>query len=226
MADENGADAGAVADPASREMIAQLLEKPHGWNFFAAVRLLQGQRGGRPGVGAAGDAKDDGVKFHQRPIVAFRPAQIAEVGRAAGAAGPRYEVTQAFFGLFGPRGPLPQHITEYAAESLARTRQAPGLVAFCNLLQHRMTSLLYRAWAASNLAASRDLGGADPFLRIVDATFGAAQPAFGGRTALDDDLRRHLAGAFSSGNGSSAALAAVVGAVIDHARPAVAVPAR
>jgi type VI secretion system protein ImpH len=57
---------------------------------------------------------------------------------------PRIEVR--FFGLFGPNGPLPLHLTEYA-RNRALHNADPTLVRFADIFHHRLLLLFYRAWA-------------------------------------------------------------------------------
>jgi type VI secretion system protein ImpH len=70
-----------------------------------------------------------------------------------------------------------------------------------------MTGFLVRAWQASRPAASRALGGDDPFPRIVASLYGMGPPEFADRDALPDDTRRFAAGWLSGGRRSAAAAA-------------------
>ena len=60
-----------------------------------------------------------------------------------------------FLGLFGPNGPMPVHITEYARERQLNAHD-PTLVGFLDLFHHRILSLFYRAWAVNQKAADLD----------------------------------------------------------------------
>ena len=59
------------------------------------------------------------------------------------------------FGLFGPNGPLPLHITEYARERL-RHAGDPTLSRFLDIFHHRFLALFYRAWAQAQPHVNRD----------------------------------------------------------------------
>jgi type VI secretion system protein ImpH len=52
-----------------------------------------------------------------------------------------------FFGLFGPNGPLPLHLTEYALSRAGERDHT--LTRFADLFHHRLLCLFYRAWAES-----------------------------------------------------------------------------
>src|SRR5690606_20867113 len=64
------------------------------------------------------------------------------------------------FGLFGPNGPLPLHMTEYARERLIHHGDG-ALTAFADIFHNRLILLLYRAWADAQSAASLDHGQED-----------------------------------------------------------------
>lgn len=53
---------------------------------------------------------------------------------------------QFFFGLGGPNGPLPLHLTEYMRER-QRNHADPTSKRFLDVFHHRLLSLFYRAWA-------------------------------------------------------------------------------
>ena len=59
------------------------------------------------------------------------------------------------FGLLGPNGPLPIHITEYVRHRL-RHAGDPTLSRFLDLLHHRFLALFYRAWAQAQPHVNRD----------------------------------------------------------------------
>ena len=59
------------------------------------------------------------------------------------------------FGLLGPNGPLPLHLTEYARERL-RHAGDPTLSRFLDIFHHRFLALFYRAWAQAQPHVNRD----------------------------------------------------------------------
>ncbi len=63
-----------------------------------------------------------------------------------------------FFGLFGPNGPLPIHLTEYAHERQLQAKDNT-FVEFCNVFHHRLLSLFYRAWAVNQKSVDFDRAG-------------------------------------------------------------------
>jgi type VI secretion system protein ImpH len=159
---------------------------PHRFTLFAALRLLEQLHAERPRLGEARRLADDAVRLAQPPHLIFAPADIAALDRSEDGL-PRLE--QYGFGVFGPNGPLPLHLTEYAFERAAH-RGDPGVVDFINAFQHRFIALFYRAWADGDPAVNLDRPQTDRFVRYVGALVGLASPAaraaapFGSRAAL------------------------------------------
>lgn len=225
MADESGSsdhslediDTGPPSAPVNREFmlnaIEAVAENPRAWEFFAAVRALQTARGDLPAVGRSTRIEQDFLRFKQEPTLAFQPVELMDFRKAENTRNDAWELRQVFFGFFGPNGPLPTHITEDAIADLRESGRHRLLPDFCDLLQHRMTSLLYRAWESTQITASRDLGGDDPYKRRLGALFGEAMPAFVDRETLSDDTKRYISGHLSARRGSVAALEAVFGTI-------------
>ena len=204
MADEGG------SEDHSLDAVAAIMENPEAWEFFAAVRALQSARGDRPAVGRSTRIEQDFLRFKQEPSLSFQPSELMEFKAAENTVAPAWEMRQVFFGFFGPNGPLPTHITEDAIADMRGPDRHRLLPDFCDILQHRMTSLLYRAWESVQITASRDLGGDDPYKRRIGALYGEAMPAFVEREALGDDSKRFISGHLAARRGSVAALEAVV----------------
>jgi type VI secretion system protein ImpH len=150
----------------------RLNSKPHQFTLFAALRLLEQLYPERPRLGEGRRAGDDAVRLAQPPHLIFAPADIAALGSAHNGS-PRLE--QYVFGVFGPNGALPLHLTEYAFERAAH-RGDPGVSDFINAFQHRFISLFYRAWADGDPVVNLDRPSSDRFLRYVGALVGLASP--------------------------------------------------
>lgn len=175
----------AGATPA--EILGPLTAKPHGFALFAALRLLEQAYRDHPRLGESRKASDDAVRLGQAPHLSFAPSDLASVttddesdsgaGAGAGAAGAalgvdaRVTLEQFVFGLFGPNGALPLHLTELAYER-RRQKEDATIVDFLNLFQHRLISLFYRAWADSEPAVSLDRPASDRFRGYVGALIG------------------------------------------------------
>ena len=99
---------------AANYLVEALTKEPYAFDFFRAVRLMESCRPECPRVGFSYSPSEDAVRFAQNPSLAFAPSSIERLQTAAPDGVPRLFVH--LFGLFGPTGPLPPHITEYAYE--------------------------------------------------------------------------------------------------------------
>ncbi len=78
------------------------------------------------------------------------------------------------FGLFGPNGPLPLHLTEYARER-RRHHSDNTLSAFADLFHHRLILLFYRAWADAQSVNSLDRPDGHRFVDYVASLMNMGQ---------------------------------------------------
>ncbi len=194
--------------PAGRgaALMAALAADPRRHHIFQALRLVEAAFPDRPRLGRARRPAQDPVRLGQEVELAFPPSTLASFSAASG--GPAV-LKQLFFGLFGPQGPLPLHLTEYARDR-ERNWRDPTLSAFADIFHHRLLSLLYRAWASGEPAASFDRADDDPFGDKVAALIGLRMPAFRGRDALPDVAKLHMAGRLTQGPKNADGLLAMV----------------
>ena len=128
------------------------------------------------------------MAFPQSTISQVRPPKGNRPGR----------LTNFFFGLFGPHGPLPPHLTEFARER-HRTYHDPTLVRLADMLTHRLFGLLYRAWTAGQPAASFDRGENAEAERKLAAIAGYLGAELNARDSMPDLARRYFAGHLARG---------------------------
>ncbi len=197
---------GAGADDLT--LYAQLLANPQSFHLFQALRIIEAQHRDRPRLGQSRRAAQDPVRLGQEAELAFPTSTIADF--KAGNDG-QMHLTNRTFGLFGPQGPLPLHLTEYA-RNRRRNERDGTLIAFANLFTHRLMGLFYRAWAAGQPAPSFDRPEQDAFERKVAALSGYNGRALYGRDAMPDMVKRHFAGHLASGTKSAEGLVPVLAA--------------
>jgi len=186
LTDETEAEAAARYE-ARQALLAALKAAPHQFGFFQAVRLLENAHPELPRVGTSLRLRDDPIRFAQMPTLAFPPATLS--GFDPGADGKPPTLTVRFFGLFGPNGPLPLHLTEFARERARRMPADRALVSFLDMFHHRLLSLLYRAWAEASPAVSLDRPDNDPFSRWIGSLAGYGQATLSGRDSVPDGAR-------------------------------------
>jgi type VI secretion system protein ImpH len=199
----------ASADRSASALVAlqqALQETPHQWGFYAAVRRLECAHRDKPRFGQSRRAADDPLRFAQDPSLSFAPATLASF-TPQGERPPRMAVN--FLGLFGPNGPLPLHLTEYARDRL-RNADDPTFVAFADVFHHRMLALFYRAWANAQPALHFDRPESDRFAVYVGALFGLGMPALRNRDALPDLAKLYYAGRLVSHTRPAEGLAAML----------------
>ena len=198
-ADPAPAGSGGGAD-ASSPLLAAVLEalgaRPYAYDFFHALRLVQCGAASGPRLGASKSPEQDPVRFGQRPSLAFAAATIDALER-----GTPPKLLVNFFGLFGPNGPLPLHLTDYAlrrqlgqradvgadeARGLRPDRRDPAhaeeassrgdntFPAFCDIFHHRLISLFFRAWACNQQTVDFDRPNDQRFPFYIGSGFGLA----------------------------------------------------
>jgi len=161
---------------------ADLAQAPYRHDFYQTLRRLECLYGQKPRWGRAVRPVDEPVRLGQDPDLSFAPAPLASFETAEGAV-PRLQIR--LFGLFGPNGPLPIHITEYARERL-RHHGDPTFCRFLDLFHHRFIALFYRAWAQSQPHVNHDRPKDDRFTGYVGAFLGIAPATFRHRDSLPD----------------------------------------
>jgi type VI secretion system protein ImpH len=186
--------------------LADLQSQPHGYNLFAALRLLEQVFADRPRLGEARKAADDAVRLGQAPHLSFAPCDVAQFERADDGT---LRLEQFAFGLFGPNGALPLHLTELAYER-RRHKDDATIVDFLNLFQHRLISLFYRAWAESEPAVSLDRPDTDRFRTYLGALFGMAPQSARDADCTPDYAKLFRAGWFAAQPRSAEGLEAVL----------------
>lgn len=194
----------------SHVLIDELEEAAYRFDFFEAARLIESANPDKPTLGTSIKAGDDPVRFSQEPEMQF-PASALSFYSTAGVGAPRLGVN--FFGLFGPNGALPLHLTEYARERL-RHHHDPTLARFADIFHHRMISLFYRAWANARPAVTYDRPGTDRFPFYVGSLLGISGTAFHDRDALPDRAKLFYSGLFSAQTKCPDGLQAIISDVL------------
>ncbi len=179
---------------ASDDLIEALREKPDEYGFLFALRLIEAVYADAPGLGRSLKSADDPVRLAHEPSLAFETSTISSY--ESGKAGARARLVSRFLGLFGPNGPLPLHLTEYARDRM-RHHQDETFARFADIFHHRMLSLFYRAWADAEPTVHRDRPGDDRFAAYVGSLLGIGMPSLQHRDEVADDAKRYYAGLFA-----------------------------
>jgi type VI secretion system protein ImpH len=184
-----GATVGDETD--ALDFIASLAEAPYQYDFYQTLRRLECLHREKPRWGRALRPIDEPLRLGQDPDLSFAPAALASVERREGRV-PRLQVK--LFGLFGPNGPLPIHITEYARQRLYNAGD-PTLCRFLDIFHHRFLALLYQAWAQAQPHVNRDRPDSDRFAVFVGSFVGLSPASFRNRDTTPDVAKLFHAGA-------------------------------
>ena len=173
-------------------------------DFFHALRWIDASHPDKPLLGTARRPLDEPVRLGQVADLSFAPSALHRVAPATAYSKARIEVR--FFGFFGPNGPLPFHLTEYARERALHHGDS-SFVRFADMFHHRLLLMFYRAWAQAQPLVALDRPGDDRFSAYVGSLIGeagrsgsahtgaAAAPAK--RAALSAHATLHFAGLLS-----------------------------
>ena len=141
----------------SLALLEHLQAEPWRYGFLSMMRRI----GANPAIDPIGTAalpNAEPFRLGQRPSLVFAPREIADASVKDG----KLHMRLFGLGMLGPNGPLPIHVTEIAREREEHRRDAT-LSNFLDIFHHRSLTLLYRAWATAQSAASLDRPGHDRF---------------------------------------------------------------
>jgi len=174
------------------EMVRLLREKPFGFEFFQAVRLLGMLSPNREPVGQFSSPRREAVRFGANPEYSFPASQIAQM-EWPGDTQPLMRVN--FMGLTGPMGLLPLY---YSALIRERVRaHDTSLRDFFDIFNHRAISLFYRAWEKYRFMIAYERGGEDRFSHHLFDLIGMGTPGLDGRLPIPDDALLFYTGLLS-----------------------------
>lgn len=168
-----------------------LMVAPWRYDLFSLLRRIDAQAGERYPLGRAPLPRFEPLRIGQKPSLGFAPSTLAGVSKRE--ASPLYDVAILSFGLFGPNGPLPVHLTEFARERIDH-HQDDTLTAFTDLFHHRLALLFYRAWADAQPTVSLDRADNRRFEQYVASLIGMGQPGQLDKGSLSSHARFALAG--------------------------------
>ncbi len=183
-------------DPVSRtDPLQRIAAQPWRFDFFQAMRWIESHHPDKPRFGTARKPADEPIRLGQTADLSFAPGPLHAVAPATATSKPRIEVR--FFGLFGPNGPLPYHLTEHARQRLIHHGDAT-FARFADMFHHRLLMLFYRAWAQAQPTVGLDRPGDDRFAAMVAALVGIGSPDLLQRDQAPDHTKLHFAGILAS----------------------------
>jgi len=157
-------------------------------DFYAALRRIEAAHPRRPRLGKSRLPKDDPIRLGQSPHLEFPNATLEKTEQDPNGL---TWLKVYCIGLFGPNGPLPLHLTEYAFERIHHAKD-PGFAAFCDIFHHRLISLFYRAWADKEPTVNHDRPEKDRFAFYLGCLAGYGLPSQRDFDAMPDAAKRHF----------------------------------
>jgi type VI secretion system protein ImpH len=186
-------------------LAAEMALRPHEFNFFQAVRRLEAEHTAWPRVGSSDRLEEDFLRFCQIPSLAFAPSSIESIEQV----GPLIRMYVNFLGMFGPNGPLPQHLTDFARDRL-RNAHDPTLVRFIDIFHHRMLSFFYRAWASNEKSVDFDRSDQSRYADYFGSFFGIGIPSLQDRDSVPDWPKIFFSGHLSAQTRNAEGLGAIL----------------
>jgi type VI secretion system protein ImpH len=161
----------------------RLRTKPGDFSFFQAVRLLQQLAGAENPIGSFDGPSQEAVRIGVRAGMSFPPAEIQSIEEGRDPDGP-LRMTVNFFGLTGASGVLPTRYSELLVERVYARDHT--LKDFFDIFNHRMVSLLYRAWEKYRFPVAYERGGEDAFTAYLLDLIGLGTGGLRNRMAVPD----------------------------------------
>jgi type VI secretion system protein ImpH len=191
MAGENGQQTGTLT------YLNEVSKEPYRYGFYRTVRVINCLNPDKPVTGASYRPSEDPIRFTQEPYMAFAPSTLHALDMKVDSKNPYPRLSQNFMGLFGPNGPMPAHITEYARDRWRHHRDS-SFMGFADIFHHRVISLFYRAWAVAQPATQLDHPKSDSFSRQLGSLVGLGSPGMSDRDDFQHMAKLHFAGHLSS----------------------------
>jgi type VI secretion system protein ImpH len=165
-----------AAGSTDHPVIRRLLEAPREFSFFQAVRLLELALPDATPLGGRGPASREAVRLRPSTSLSFQSAEVTAVTPPA-AEGQPYRLTTTVAGLYGANSPLPGFYSDEILHYETVNAPDPDPVrGFLDLVNHRLLSLLYRAWAKYRWAFSFRGGASDAISRCMFHLIGLGDP--------------------------------------------------
>jgi type VI secretion system protein ImpH len=182
--------------PGALTWLQRLAELPGRFDFHVALRRFDASHPERPRLGEAERPSEETVRIGQTPSSTFTGAELTDYEEAV-EEGSLARLTVGFLGMWGPNGPLPSHLTEYAHERLHQAGD-PTLVRFVDVFHHRMLVLFHRAWASAQPTVSMDRPESDAFALYAGALMGLGLEATRNRGGASDFAKLYYAPLFAT----------------------------
>jgi type VI secretion system protein ImpH len=187
--------------------LASMQNQPYAVDLFAALRRIDAMNAAMPRLGTSLLPKDDPVRLVQQPDMAFAPSTVTSFRAGDQNKPPQLDILS--FGLLGPNGPLPLHLTDYIRAQMSGSQRG-AMLKFLDMFHHRLIALFYRAWASSRPTVHADRRETDRFQMYLGSLAGLAPPSLRARDDVSDAAKFHFAGQLVNHRRNAAGLIALL----------------
>lgn len=137
-----------------RQVERQLKNQGKEPDFFELVRCVENAYLNMPRIGYAHHPSREPLNFGQSPYLRFPETALSELGLSETSEN-KILIYVYFFGLLGVNGPMPLEFTSYVLQR-SQNYYDRTLRRFLDIINHKMLSLFYRAWALCEQPVSFD----------------------------------------------------------------------
>jgi type VI secretion system protein ImpH len=178
-------DSALIEQPEAPDPLQDYLRAhPAEFSFFQAIRLLQRIIDPDRPLGVFTNPVQEPVRLAANASLSFPPSEIQRLEERGDAP---LKMTVNFFGLHGPSGTLPTRYTELVMDRLYA--HDTTLRDFLDLFNHRMISLLYRAWEKYRFPVKYERNtGDDPFTGYMLDLIGLGTKGLQNRQPVPDQM--------------------------------------
>ncbi len=187
-------------------------------NIFQLCRLLELHTPESPGFGAQDRVEHEPVRFRPKGRVGFPGSEVAgvEFDEERPEAPPSIRTT--FLGLYGVNAAMPSHLID---DIVLRREGHEKAMAFLDIFNHRVVTLLYRAWLKYHYPVSFRAGGTDEISNYLLCLAGLGIGNAAHKSGLAPSRLLALLGLFTQRTRPAEGLAGVVRHLLDGAQVAV-----
>ncbi|MGF6245377.1 type VI secretion system protein ImpH [Paraburkholderia sp. GAS38] len=197
--------------PNLEPLVASLLARAPTMGFMQLCQLLEVRVPDHPGFGECDTLEHEPVRFRPRPRLGFPAGEVSSVelddGSGAFGSNAAPAIRTTFMGLYGVDAAMPSHMIDDIA---LREEGHEALEAFLDQFNHRIVTLLYRAWKKYRYPIGFRPGGTDGHSRKLLSLAGFGWGEKPARAGLPDSRVLALLGLLIQRTRTPEGLAGVV----------------